>query len=257
MHPGCQNPARKNPPMATDRDNQVGQEFDRYSSRYDAVVNDAISFSGLDVDFFTRFKAADLLAAAQTAFGSTQSLDVLDLGCGVGNYHGLLAPNFASLSAIDVSAKSIAEARQRNRAVSYQTYGGGRLPYGAASFDIAFAICVLHHVPPCGWSEFVQEARRVLKPGGLFAVYEHNPLNPLTRYVVGRCPFDADAVLLWPKQSCDLMRGAGFEGVSSRSILTLPAKGALLAAADRAFARLPFGAQYVVVGRASGAGPTP
>ena len=43
---------------------------------------------------------------------------------------------------------------------------------------------------------FVADMVRVTRPGGLVCVIEHNPLNPLTRLAVNRCPFDADAVLL-------------------------------------------------------------
>ena len=40
------------------------------------------------------------------------------------------------------------------------------------------------------------EIRRVLKPQGLLFVFEHNPLNPLTRHAVDTCPFDENAVLI-------------------------------------------------------------
>ena len=38
--------------------------------------------------------------------------------------------------------------------------------------------------------------RRVVRPGGLLCIIEHNPFNPLTRLAVVRCEFDRDAVLL-------------------------------------------------------------
>jgi len=39
----------------------------------------------------------------------------------------------------------------------------------------------------------LNEAYRVLKPGGLVAIYEHNPWNPLRRRVMASLRFDADA----------------------------------------------------------------
>ena len=43
---------------------------------------------------------------------------------------------------------------------------------------------------------FVAELARVVRPGGLVVVFEHNPLNPLTRLVVSRVTFDDGVRLL-------------------------------------------------------------
>ena len=53
--------------------------------------------------------------------------------------------------------------------------------------------------------------RRVVRPGGLVCVIEHNPLNPLTRSLaVSRCEFDSDAVLLGASTTRKLMAAGGF-----------------------------------------------
>lgn len=223
----------------------VADEFDAYRTSYKDAVNASLSFSGLDVDFFTRVKADYLRDVLGKRLGT---LDVLDIGCGVGNYHKLLSPDLGSLSGIDVSAECVAQAALENPGVRYDSYDGARLPYADASFDAAFTICVLHHVPPRDWQNFVAEALRVLRPGGSFAVFEHNPLNPLTMRVVNRCPFDRDAVLLRSSETVRLLKGAGFRDVAPRFILSVPAANGFLRQVDRLFARLPFGAQYYVVG---------
>ena len=41
-----------------------------------------------------------------------------------------------------------------------------------------------------------RELGRVLKPGGRLYVFEHNPRNPLVRYVIARTPIDENAILL-------------------------------------------------------------
>jgi len=226
----------------------VAEEFDTYKTSYRDAVNASLSFSGLDVDFFTRVKADYLLDLLGTRFGDPAALNLIDIGCGVGNYHKLLKPHLASLTGVDVAAECVAQAAAENPDVRYDSYDGGRLPYADSSFDAAFTICVMHHVPPADWANFVAEAMRVLKPGGMFAVFEHNPLNPLTMRVVNRCPFDRDAVLLRSGKTVDLMRAAGFAEVTPRFILSLPAANGLLRKADRLFSRLPFGAQYYVTG---------
>ena len=94
--------------------------------------------------------------------------------------------------------------------MSYDVYDGATLPYSDGCFDLAFAICVVHHVPPRLWNVFASEMRRVLKPAGLALVFEHNPRNPLTMRVVNSCPFDADAVLLRNETAEALLSTAGF-----------------------------------------------
>jgi len=85
----------------------------------------------------------------------------------------------------------------------------------------------------------------VLKPGGLAVIFEHNPLNPVTRYVVRSCPIDDDAVLLWPRQLKRLFREAAFDGVETKTLLSVPPQGRFLTWLDyRLLGRLPFGAQY-------------
>jgi ubiquinone/menaquinone biosynthesis C-methylase UbiE len=226
----------------------IAEEFDRYRESYDQAVNRAIAFSGQKVEAFTRAKAQDLLRTIASHFDSAKRLSVLDVGCGIGNYHPFLTPVVGSVSGVDVSSACIAKAQERNPAVSYSVYDGGRLPYPDGNFDVAFCICVIHHVPPDRWQQFVNEMRRVTRAKGLIVVYEHNPMHPLTRKVVRDCEFDRDAVLLTMAQSRALLENAGCAEVTTRSILTLPPMGAFVERLDGLFARLPFGSQYRAIG---------
>jgi len=225
---------------------QTAKTFDSYSDSYSDTVDAAIAFTGLKVDFFTRVKADYIRDLVDARFGQQKALSALDVGCGVGNYHPLLRSRFASLSGVDVSPACVETARQCNAGLEYKVYDGGVLPYDDASFDLAFTICVLHHVPPSQWPNFVSETRRVLKPGGLALVFEHNPQNPLTMRAVNTCSFDEDAVLLRNEQTEALYREAGFAAVRSRFILSVPAANGFLRGVDRVFSRLPLGAQYYV-----------
>ena len=227
------------------------QEFDAFSSTYDDAVNSSVAFSGLKVDFFTRVKAAYIEDILGDTFTEPTAVDVLDIGCGVGNYHSHLRGSVRSIQGVDVSPGCIAAARQRNPGLSYQVYDGLALPYADASFDVAYTICVMHHVLPDHWGSFAREMRRVLRPGGLALVFEHNPFNPLTRRAVSSCIFDRDAVLLKARVAERLLLDAGLIGVRSQYILSIPAATRTLRRIDRFFAKLPFGAQYVTQGRAA------
>jgi ubiquinone/menaquinone biosynthesis C-methylase UbiE len=227
----------------------IAEEFDRYKETYDLAVNQAIAFSGQKVESFTRAKAHDLLRTLAARFDSPAKLSLLDVGCGIGNYHPFLTPVVGAVAGVDVSRACIAKAEERNPGVSYSTYDGDRLPYPDAQFDATFCICVLHHVPPARWAPFVSEMRRVTRPGGMIIVYEHNPNNPLTRKVVRDCDFDRDAILLTMTQTRELLTAAGCSDVTTRSILTLPPLGSPVEKLDRLFSRLPFGSQYRAIGR--------
>lgn len=227
----------------------IAEEFDRYKESYDDAVNRAIAFSGQKVESFTRAKAEDLVRMIASHFDCPSKTNLLDVGCGIGNYHPFLIPVVGSVSGVDISSACIAKAQQRNPAASYSVYDGERLPYRDYQFDIAFCICVIHHVPPARWQKFADEMRRVTRPGGLIVVYEHNPRNPLTRKVVRDCEFDREAVLLTMAQMRDLLTKAGCSAVTTNSILTLPPIGGFIARLDGLFSNLPFGSQYRAVGR--------
>lgn len=224
-------------------------EFDAFSRTYDDAVNASVAFSGLKADFFTRVKAAYIKDIVAAAFVDPAALDVLDIGCGIGNYHPYLADVVGSISGVDVSASCLATAAERHPEVRYRAYDGLRLPFADATFDVAYTICVVHHVPPAQWQAFAHEMRRVLKPGGLALIFEHNPFNPLTRRAVSSCVFDKDAVLLRARRAEALLVDAGLVEVTSRYILSIPAGTSMLRRIDGWFARLPLGAQYLTQGR--------
>ncbi len=108
---------------------------------------------------------------------------------------------------------------------------------------------VYHNAPLVTSAALTHDVARVLKPGGLFMIFEHNPRNPLTMRVVNRCEFDRDAILLKPGEAESLMQGGGLADVSTRHILTVPSFNAVTRSADLLFSRLPLGAQYYTTGR--------
>ncbi|MGL4550379.1 MAG: class I SAM-dependent methyltransferase [Gemmataceae bacterium] len=90
---------------------------------------------------------------------------VLDLGCGPGNILDYLPP--CDYVGVDADEGYIAEARQR-----YGTRGEFRhglaeeVDLPDASFDLAFAFGLLHHLTDEQALSVLSVARRVLKPGG-------------------------------------------------------------------------------------------
>jgi ubiquinone/menaquinone biosynthesis C-methylase UbiE len=225
-------------------------EFDRHAATYASAVNDSIAFSGLKVDTFVQaklFHLRRLLKQNRIMPGDR----VVDVGCGVGTYETSLVQDWPNISGIDVSEESIAQARRGCPGVNFSSFDGKQMPFESGSIAAAFAICVWHHVPVEDWSLFLKEILRILRPGGIVAVFEHNPWNPLTRWAVERCVFDKDAVLLSMPQARRRLTGAGFTLKQSEYILSIPATTGIAGTIDRWLGSVPIGAQYLVVGAKS------
>lgn len=225
----------------------MAELFDQYDKNYGDVVGDSISFSGLKHDFFMQAKA-DLIERKLAGMGKLapdSKLAALDIGCGIGTMHRYIRPLFDTIDGCDVSSESVERASRENPGVCYRHYeAGSELPYQSETFDFAMTVCVVHHVPPAFWPEFFSEMHRVLKPGGLACVIEHNPFNPATRLAVLRCPFDEDAVLLRSGKTHSLMRAAGFKTPKSEFFLALPSAKPLARRLEQSISSLPVGAQY-------------
>ena len=231
-------PATRSSPLA---------EFDRYRDDYEQQVQRSIAFSGQDADFFIEAKAAHLESVMYSR-GLPADARILDVGCGAGLTDGFLSSRRSGVVGVDPSVELASRAQASNASTAHLAGDGLRLPFRSGSFDVVFAICVLHHVPPVRWEEFVAEMARVARPGGVVAVYEHNPFNPLTRLAVARCEFDEDAVLLRRKRTAELLRGAGLRDVRNEYILFFPWRGNAFRNVEGRLKKLALGAQYAVFG---------
>ena len=97
---------------------------------------------------------------------------ILEIGCGTGNLAILikrLHPG-AEVVGIDPDPKALARAqRKARRKTLYVHLDRGfaeELPYSDASFDLVVSALMFHHLGPEEKEKTLEEARRVLKPGG-------------------------------------------------------------------------------------------
>jgi len=97
---------------------------------------------------------------------------VLDLGCGTGIATRQLAERrCAVVVGSDVDREMIAEAKQTSPFLSYFVAPVSKLPFNADSFDMVTAFSAFHWFRD---DESLAEIKRVLMPGGLFAVINKN-----------------------------------------------------------------------------------
>ncbi|HSN15350.1 MAG TPA: class I SAM-dependent methyltransferase [Anaeromyxobacteraceae bacterium] len=224
-------------------------DFDAHRGTYREEVRRSISLVKADPELVLEVKAELLLSLLRRHVGDPRLLRVLDVGCGLGLVDRLIHGAVRELHAVDSAAGTVQDAARSGAGARYAVSDATALPYAEGTFDAAFAVCVMHHVPPARWQAFMGEMRRVLRPGGLAVVFEHNPLNPVTRIAVSRCEFDGDATLLGQGAVVRLARDAGLAPIERRSILYFPWRGALLRYIERPLGFVPLGGQYYVAAR--------
>jgi ubiquinone/menaquinone biosynthesis C-methylase UbiE len=101
---------------------------------------------------------------------------ILDIGGGAGAAVPTLLKSFpgSRVRLIDPDPKMCALARKRlwreGDRVLVEEMRANQLSYPEATFDAVLCFEVLHHIP--AWRGALQEARRVLKPGGVLLVAE-------------------------------------------------------------------------------------
>ncbi|WP_300451392.1 class I SAM-dependent methyltransferase [Accumulibacter sp.] len=125
-----------------------------------------------------RDKAIALLGAGH---GCTEQLDVVDIGCGSGTQCRLWARQGHRVRGLDVSAPLIELARQRAKAeqldVQFDVGSATELPYAGESADVCLLPELLEHV--ADWQSCLNEAIRILRPGGLLYLSTTNWLCPI------------------------------------------------------------------------------
>lgn len=224
-------------------------EFDKFADEYRALHAGNISISGEVPEYFAEYKVRDILSVCRSTRGDTHNLSILDFGAGVGTSVPFLRNYFlgARIICLDVSSKSLGVGRQRFREdAEFVRFDGKALPFSDGSFDLVVAACVFHHIDGRAHAGLLSEFLRVLKSGGLAVVYEHNPLNPLTRHAVRTCPFDEKAQLIPASAMQHSFARAGFSAPFIRYRVFFPSFARALRRLEPYLTRVPFGAQYFV-----------
>lgn len=93
---------------------------------------------------------------------------ILDLGCGNGRFIELFKEQNIEYFGLDNSERLIEIAKKRYPRGKFQIADAFNLPFPDNFFDKVFSIAVLHHIPSDQYrTRFLEEVRRVLKPGGI------------------------------------------------------------------------------------------
>ncbi len=221
-------------------------DFDAFANDYRSIHTKNIKLAGADSFYFAEMKVRLL-----QPFEKNTKLKVLDIGCGDGATELFMQQYFPNwqVNGMDVSEKSIQAAQERKLPnANFSVYNGTEIPLQDESADVVFMAGVLHHVNYKLHQAIVKEITRVLKKGGRLYLFEHNPLNPFTRYLVNTCLFDKDARLLKSDYSVKLLQQNSFNIIEKQFIIFFPRKGMFskFIFLEKYLQWLPLGGQYFI-----------
>jgi SAM-dependent methyltransferase len=226
-------------------------EFDKFAEEYLATHRTNLAVTGEGPDFFARYKVVETARRLRGLRLSPRR--VLDFGCGIGNSAPHLREAFpaARITGVDVSEKSLAVARSRfpDAAEFVGLAADGAPPKAEGGYDLIFSACVFHHIEAEEHVGIFRRLRERLAPGGAMVIFEHNPVNPVSRYIVATCPFDENAVLIPAGELAKRQRQAGFGRVSAAFTGFFPGPLAALRPLEPMLAWAPVGAQYYTLAR--------
>ena len=225
--------------------NQEQSEFDDYASSYDNSLKESLGVFQQSADQFARYKIETVKSLLPTPPST-----ILDFGCGIGRSISHFHDHFesAELYGCDISEESIAIAR-RNYPYSqfWVCNSTDSLSSYSQKFDLVFLSCVLHHIPKTEWLLWSEALLSVLSPNGYLVVFEHNPYNPVSRYIVRNSPLDVNAELLTMQECKSLFIKMGFQVVKAKYSVFFPFNTRFFNVLDKFLGVIPLGGQYFVM----------
>ena len=224
-------------------------EFDLLADEYRVQHKANVAITGESPEYFSEYKIADLAGLLDRM--KLPAAKILDFGSGIGNSLPYFRKYFSGseISCADVSARSIEIAQTRFPGQENYLLIDQSIPLPTASQDVVFSACVFHHIPHEQHLHWLVELRRITKPGGVLAIYEHNPLNPLTVRAVNTCPLDVNARLIRGATMRKRALTGGWENAHVDYKLFFPAILAGLRPLERHLEWLGLGAQYRIMAR--------
>ena len=221
-------------------------DFDSYADSYDRALAEGLAVSGESREYFAEGRVK-WLADCLCQIGFIPSL-VVDYGCGTGSSSPLLLELLRPKKVIglDSSMRSIDVARRH--------YGSERIRFSSVeeyepteTADLVYCNGVFHHIAPELRNSSLKFLHQTLRLGGLFSLWENNPWNPGTQYIMSRIPFDRDAIKLSPLETQSLVRSEGFSVLRTDFVFFFPRFLKFLRPTEKFISGVPLGAQYQVI----------
>lgn len=222
---------------------ETTESFDKFSNNYKEVIDSTLRLFRETSDYFAYYKAQ----FAQKLLGKNFSGRILDYGCGVGLVSDCFTKVFpdATVDGFDVSALSIDQ-------VPSELLKRGRYVSDPAMLEPGYKAIILanvcHHASREARKDIFARIRHLLADDGIFLIFEHNPLNPLTQWVVRHSILDRGVSLLRCRELSREVTEKGLVVSQHQYIVFFPSWIPFARPFEKFLKRIPFGAQYVIIG---------
>jgi SAM-dependent methyltransferase len=223
-------------------------EFDKFARGYEALFKPWLKIAGASREYFarSRLKWLSYLLAEQ----KIAPRRVMDFGCGTGISLPLLEDilHAEQVIGLDTSEESLAVARESIGGRSVQLATPTKyLPQ--QDLDLVFCNGVFHHIPVSERPATVDYVYRCLRPGGVFALWENNPWNPIQSFAMKHSKIDENAIPLPPPESHRLIGSERFPVIRTDYLFFFPGYFSWLHPLEKWLIKVPLGAQYQVLAR--------
>ncbi len=218
------------------------QDFDRHAKTYQADLQSALAGIPMEKDFYLQKKIQMFDEIFQTFAEDT---NILDFGAGVGSLIIPMAIKWPKLQffAFDVSEKSLEEISQKQISNIQVIKNISQI----SQYDFIYSVNVFHHISPNDRQNEFHKLTMCLKPKGKILILEHNPINPLTRWVVSRCEFDRGVKLLSKHELIKLNERSSLKVQNHQFIVFFPFQNTLFDRLEKFLSWCPMGAQQIVL----------
>lgn len=221
------------------------QDFGKFSDTYNQTLNQSLSVAmGLDQNFFDIVKIECIKRVYKRR---PFPFKILDYGCGAGSITALLADTFrtARVDGYDISEKLI-----RADQAKYTSVRNLRFIHTLEKsdvYDLIVVTNVFHHIEKSKREEELRNIGEIMAKEGRICIFEHNPLNPLARWIVSRCEFDVGVTLIRPSELRSLAVKTALSVEACKYILHMPFNGQFFRNIDHLLGNVPMGAQYFMI----------
>lgn len=220
-------------------------EFDQYAEDYNAALAH-LSWAGESREDFAG-RRIKWLGERLNNIGAAPKR-VMDFGCGTGTSIPFFFSELKveSVIGVDVSRKSLEVAKRDHGSESVQFVPLDEYK-PTEPLDLVFCNGVFHHIPIDARAGAIKLICDSLRPGGLFALWENNPWNPVTQLLMGLAPIDRDAKKLLPSQTRRLLHDGGFDVMQTDFLFIFPRLLGWFRVIEPHLARWALGLQYQVL----------
>lgn len=231
----------------SDAPTNIGQEYEEKAVK--------------DHKYFVRVKSRHFLRVIKKLHNCSKDFNCVDLGCGTAETTEHFQDEFKYTIGCDYSFGMLKFAGQKNLKSTYLINSiSEMLPFQDSSINVAVLFNMLHHIESKGkLIQTLTEVFRVLKNRGMIVIYEMNPLNPLTRYVVNTNEIDSAVNLdgykkslypttFYPWEARAIIKQCGFKIWRQEYLVFFPKFLSFLLPLERFLAKIPVGGLYSIFG---------